>query len=335
VTEKEDYLTSPRTGRKVGLTDTQRYRIWDIHSALTRELDVRGWTTHSRNRQRAAELLASRKVTFRFDAVFVDEAQDLQPSAIRLLVELAKSAEGQVVRLSIAADANQTIYGSGMSWISIHPDLKLQGRSRSLRVNYRSTRQIVEGARAYLADAELEAPDGELSHRHLGPKPKVIFGVRQQDESSHIIDFFRAHSGQMDRGMDMCAVLVPSEQRGIQLQREFLAFGIPAKFMSRREVSLEFEGIKILTRHSAKGLEFPIVAVALASQPPGNSGENEEAIEAIQRERRVNHMAMTRAMRSLLVSVPTDNAGISLAAMDESLWDIEHVGLLQGNQAHE
>ena len=136
----EDYLTEPRSGRRVSLSDVQRRRIWDISIAFSRELDRVNWTSYARRRQRVAQLLAEGHLHDRYDAVFVDEAQDLQPNVIRTLVELARSDDGSVRHLYLSADGNQTIYGSSYSWVSIHPDLRLQGRTRRLNTNHRSTR---------------------------------------------------------------------------------------------------------------------------------------------------------------------------------------------------
>ncbi|CAA9255819.1 MAG: putative DNA helicase, partial [uncultured Chloroflexia bacterium] len=166
MSEQEDYLTEPRAGRRVSLGDVQRDRVWDISNAFTRELSRRGWTSYARRRQRVAKLLSEGQLQDRYDAVFVDEAQDLQPNVIRMLVELARSDDGTVRDLYLSADGNQTIYGSSYSWISIHPDLRLQGRTRRLNTNHRSTRQIVDAAASYLSGAELESERGALEHRN-------------------------------------------------------------------------------------------------------------------------------------------------------------------------
>ena len=42
-----------------------------------------------------------------FDAVVIDEAQDLDPAALRMLMKLSKASN----RIFITADANQSIYG--------------------------------------------------------------------------------------------------------------------------------------------------------------------------------------------------------------------------------
>jgi superfamily I DNA/RNA helicase len=88
------------------------------------------------------------EVAPQYDAVIIDEAQDLQPAALRALVSLCKTPSG----LFLTADANQSIYGGSFRWQDVHASLKFQGHTGVLRANHRSTREIGEGAEAYLAD---------------------------------------------------------------------------------------------------------------------------------------------------------------------------------------
>jgi|GEM_PF-1434783 len=319
MTDRDDYLTAPRTGRKVLLGDIQRNRIWDIAMALERELQSRNLTTFARKRRRAAHLLESGNVSLRFDAIMVDEAQDLDPNAIRMMVELAKSPDGQVQQLCLAADDNQMIYGSGMSWVSIHPDLRLQGRTRNLSVNHRSTRQIVEAASGFLTGAELER-NRIGTHRNIGPLPVMIQCHNLQSELDHILRFFDAQCGELQRDTDLCAILVPEEQRGRNLEFLIRKRGLQAKFMKRQDTDLNYAGIKILTHHAAKGLEFPVVALSMIPLLSDFGDDSEESQEDRMKFQRLIHMAMTRAMRSLLVTLPDDASDTVLQKFPEPAW---------------
>ncbi|NJM00331.1 MAG: hypothetical protein HC924_16745 [Synechococcaceae cyanobacterium SM2_3_2] len=75
--------------------------------------------------------------------------------------------------------------------------------------------------------------------------------------------------------------------------------------MSSKELDLKKTGIKILTLKAAKGLEFPIVAIAGFSHstfphiPKGTSGTATQ--EILTCERRTLFVGMTRAMRALQI----------------------------------
>ncbi len=123
----------------------------------------------------------------------------------------------------------------------------------------------------------------------------------------------------------MCAVLVSDRNHGIFLRDRFSDARIPAQFMHRQNVDVTFRGIKIVTRHTAKGLEFPIVALSLTDSWQHDDGERDERNEATLRERRLNHMAMTRAMRSLLVTLPPSKDEHASRSFTAPLWNVETV----------
>ena len=95
----------------------------------------------------------------------MDEAQDLDPPLLRLLLQLCKSPS----RFFITAHANQSIYGSGFNWSDVHEALKFSGRTSVLRANYRSTREIGEAAQSYLSTGILDDEPIEYKYMQNGP----------------------------------------------------------------------------------------------------------------------------------------------------------------------
>jgi superfamily I DNA/RNA helicase len=96
--------------------------------------------------------------------------------------------------------------------------------------------------------------------------------------------------------------------------------------MTAGELDPGAPGIKTLTLPSAKGLEFPIVAVAGfgdAPYPDLPDGLDEDQRAAlVQRERRTLFMAMTRATRALLVLVPAGARSELLGGFDPACWNL-------------
>ncbi|MEO2104477.1 MAG: UvrD-helicase domain-containing protein [Actinomycetota bacterium] len=82
---KEAYLAADRPGRRVPLQRSQREAVWAGYEAYIHALEVAGLTSWAQRRN-----VALFKVTLgqgpRYDAVVVDEAQDLDPVTIRMLV---------------------------------------------------------------------------------------------------------------------------------------------------------------------------------------------------------------------------------------------------------
>lgn len=315
-----EYARLVRQGRTIRLTEDERAFIWQIHLKLVGRLRDANLTTWARLRQQALRFVEDGKYAERFDAVFIDEAQDLEPTAMRLLVELCRKPDGGSRKIVLSADANQTIYGNGYSWVSIHPDLRLTGRSHSLTINHRCTRQIVLAAENYLQGAELENERVAEHHIYTGPPPMVRPITSENHEVTEIERYIRFVQAQLNFAFDQCAVLVPTRKRGGDVASALCHRGIPAQFMIRSEVDLTFPGVKVLTRHTAKGMEFPVVAVALFHQPKLSEIAPEERSEQLLLERRVNHMAMTRAMQTLLVTIPASPEKGRFVGMSPPLW---------------
>jgi superfamily I DNA/RNA helicase/mRNA-degrading endonuclease RelE of RelBE toxin-antitoxin system len=316
-----EYLAAPRAGRRVRLTEVQRGAIWRVYEAFDRLLKRRGVWTWSRIRRRAAELVQDGQVARRYDAVVIDEAQDLDATVLRVLVGLSAAPD----RIFVTADANQSIYGSGFRWTDVHADLRFQGRTGVLRKNYRTTREIGEAAQAYLQGGALDDEAIERTYAQSdGPLPVVRTARGAAAEIDLLVRFLRVAARDARQGLGACAVLVPSEMAGRALADGLTAAGVPAEFMPGRELDLEKSVVKVITLQSAKGLEFPVVAVAgfIDGLPPagGRGAGEDETEEVLARQRRLLFVAITRAMRSLLVVTP-DRPWPLFTGFDPQLWN--------------
>ena len=257
VSSLEEYLGTARPGRKVRLNALQRKAIWRVHETLQRLLKQQGKETWRQARAMAEECVAKGIVSLTYDAVVIDEAQDLDPSALRLLVRLCDKPN----RIFITADANQSIYGSGFTWSDVHEHLKLQGRTSILRVNYRSTREIGEAAQSYLSAGELDNEQVERTYMNSGPMPAVR-AIRNGGEEVQLLSrFLPAAAKEFRLAIGACAVLCPTAKAGKAIAAELTQRGVEATFMPGQELNLSRPGVKVLTLKSAKGLEFPIVVL--------------------------------------------------------------------------
>ncbi len=316
------YLATPRTGRKARLNATQRRLVWHVYAHWRDLLQASDKETWQQHRARAVALVEQSTLYQYYDAVVIDEAQDLDPSMLRLLVNLCK----QPGRLFITADANQSIYSSGFTWTDVHGSLRFQGRTSVLRANYRSTYEIGEAAQSYLADGVL---DSEINERHYvnnGPLPDVRAVLNSMHEGQLLANFFKKASLNLRLTHGSCAVLCPSERAGKAIADALLAQGIEANFMSGQDLNLARPGVKVLTLNAAKGLEFPIVALAgfLSGNYPviARDASPEERDEVLARERRTMFVGMTRAMHALLVVLPAEVKTPLLQGFDGSYWNM-------------
>jgi superfamily I DNA/RNA helicase/mRNA-degrading endonuclease RelE of RelBE toxin-antitoxin system len=327
LTTLDAYLKTPRNGRRLRLGATERTALWRVYERWCQLLAASGKETWQQRRARAASLVEQTELYHAFDTVVIDEAQDLDPSVLRMLIQLCKASN----RLFITADANQSIYGSGFNWSDVHEDLKFQGRTSILRANYRSTAEIGEAARSYLAHGMLEpATEGETpQYIYNGPMPDARTVNTYQHEVQLLATFFKQASRNLRLTLSSCAVLCPNKNIGQALAQDLNKVGMEATYMEGRDLNLTCSGIKILTLCSSKGLEFPIVALAgfLTEKYPviAQSLSEEGREELLARERRVMYVGMTRAMRALLVIVPLYPTTDLLRGFDQAYWNFKGI----------
>jgi superfamily I DNA/RNA helicase/mRNA-degrading endonuclease RelE of RelBE toxin-antitoxin system len=299
----EDYLAAERAGRGIPFPAATRTAVWRLFEAYHDDLLRQELYTWGYVLQLALQQVRSGEFARRWDYVLVDEAQDLPPVALALCVELCKRPEG----LFLTADANQSLYNRGFRWAHVHEQLKVTGRSRILRRNYRSTRQIA------LAAGEIMSAGGDLDDEvlaqeyvHNGPPPLRYGAAGGDDQAAWIAAQVTAAARQLRLPPHAAVVLVPSSAVGRPLAAALSARGLPAKFMSSSEFSLDEPAVKVTTLHAAKGLEFPIVVVAHveAGRLPREQelSDTDERAAFLHEQRRLFYVGCTRAMRRLFVT---------------------------------
>jgi superfamily I DNA/RNA helicase len=115
------------------------------------------------------------------------------------------------------------------------------------------------------------------------------------------------------------AVLCSTKNIGLEFEAKLKDFN--AKFFDGRHLDLSHKGIKILTMHSAKGLQFPIVVIPRLTSQFLNYSDRE--IDFIDRKRKLLFVAFSRAMNKLLVtSLASSECGLMSMVSDDH-WDIE------------
>ena len=320
----DEYLEAPRPGRGLPLQKGPREAIWELREKYHAELALRGIRRFSDLRQRALDLVRSGAHARRYDFVVVDEIQDLTPTAVCLMAELATSERG----LFFASDAKQSLYCRNYTWSVVHPRLRFTGRTALLKRNYRSTAEIEQAAFDILEPEDGETVEPSVAVRR-GPLPVLLRGVKPSEESRWIARFVRQMSKHLRLRIDTAAILVPSKTSGELLAEGLSRQGLKARFSPGRELDLSSDEIKVLALHSAKGLEFPLVV--LAGFHPGTYplesefGDEEVFRERVRNERRLLYVGMSRAMRALMVVEQDTSDHPVLGTLNEENWHGETV----------
>lgn len=314
----EEYQTLDRTGRGRSLGKQQRRHLWQLYE-VCRDLLRRDRSCLFSERLKAA----AETVSPQYDYIFIDEAQDLKPVAIRFLMGLCHNR----ANIFLTADTNQSIWGNGFSWTKMASDLRVQGRARILRRNYRTSKEIWEAVLQIVPDSEgadKETLSVETVYRGARPVLAKYSTQRQLKESLNM--YLRQALRNERASLGSAAVLCPTE-REMNTVMEILDKRYKAKAMRSQDVDISYPGIKVMTMHAAKGLEFPVVAIvgmeAGRLPLPARDGIDEE--EHLARQRRLLFVACSRAMRRLMVFAHRDRPSPFVEGLSADCWEIEDI----------
>ena len=317
VVNVEHYLKADRTGRGRALTESQRRQIWKFWLRWKAKLETDMVCLFSQRIQ-----AAFKNVSAQYDYVFIDEAQDLKPVAIRYCVRLCRTPS----RVFLTADSNQSIYGTGMSWSRVAEDLNFKGRARILRRNYRTTQEIWQAISEFASEgADQETLDVEAVFS--GPYPMLVRYGSHASRASALGDYL-AQSLLRERLPSSCAaVLCPTFRQAEEIAAS-LAPELNAKAMRSKDTDLAHPGVKVLTMHAAKGLQFPVVAVVglQLNQLPAPTPSGMDEAEHRTRQKRLLFVACSRAMRRLAVFAPSENPSPYVTGLTDEFWETVDVG---------
>ena len=302
----EAYRDVARLGRKTRLSEAQRAVLWSIFEQCRAGLKKQGITTEAAVFTNVASKLA--KTNNRpFDFAVVDEAQDIGIPQLRFFAALGGSRSNA---LFFAGDLGQRIFQQPFSWKALGVDIR--GRSRTLRVNYRTSHQIRMQADRLLGPQVADV-DGNVDDRRdtisifNGPPPKIQIHNNEKEESKTVSVWILEH---MKAGVapHEFGVFVRSEAQVPRARAAVEQAGIPFKVLDEHvETTSGFASIS--TMHLAKGLEFCAVVVMACDdeiiplqERIETVGDDADLQEVYDTERHLLYVACTRARDFLLVT---------------------------------
>jgi superfamily I DNA/RNA helicase len=300
------YRDIARLGRKTRLPETQRKILWSIFDLVRVDLKSRQLITYAELfTSLAAAISKSRKVVF--DFAVVDEAQDISVAHLRLFAALGDARPNA---LFFAGDLGQRIFQQPFSWKALGVDIR--GRSRTLRVNYRTSHQIRTRADRLLGPAVTDV-DGSNEDRSdtvsvfNGPPP-TICRLDSASEESKTVGSWLAEQSKAGVMPHEFGVFVRSEAELDRAKAAATGAGLRFRVLDEN-VETASGQLSICTMHLAKGLEFRAVVVMACDDEVIPLQERIEAVgddadlqEVYDTERHLLYVACTRARDFLLVS---------------------------------
>jgi superfamily I DNA/RNA helicase len=311
VRSQKDYFLASRTGRGVALNRKQRAEIWPVFEEMRIQLAQKHFTTiEDAVYDAMAELEKDTLGSGRYRAIVVDEGQDFGPEMLQLLRRMVKPQEND---LFIVGDGHQRIYRRKAVLGKCGIDVR--GRSRKLKINYRTTEEIRNFATSVLEGIPMDdldaGEDGSKDYRSLthGEFPSAQHFESMKAELDWIL-------GQVDdlvaeglQPRDIC-ITVRTNALLDEIQGQLGTRKVECRKLSRQQAdNRNLEGIRLATMHRVKGLEFKAVFMACLNEGimplEGAHSHTKDPVEQNLQEaseRALFHVAATRAVKHLFLS---------------------------------
>ena len=276
-----------------------------------------------------------------FDAVFIDEAQDFESNWFSCVLESMKDPnDGDLL---IVADGNQGLYkrDRNATWKS----LGIQARGRTigkdfdLDQNYRNTREIVELANLFSSADSLESTDEDnirslaidisKCRRGNNHKPRLINVSSRTDESIAVVQTVKSLLDGYWFG-NKITPLQPNEigilysyaprpnRSNMRTIIDSIQELAPVLWLNdpdnRRREDVNFNGVRIQTLNSSKGLQFKAVILIWADQLPRDWGDIDES-----KDQRLLYVGLTRPEEYLVVTSSGSSKFVDMISNSESV----------------
>jgi hypothetical protein len=266
-----------------------------------------------------------------YGAIMIDEGHDFQASWLRLVSSLTDPEKDYLLLLY---DDAQSIYSKNkqLHFSLSSVGIQARGRTTVLKLNYRNTEEVFSLASEFATHYVQAAPSDEDHIPLLEAKSAGRHGVapelRQFEsfelEVEKITSWLRQwHQQRQLNWADMC-ILYRSKWQGTHLYEAIQTAKIPCQWLSSQAAKKQFDpqqdSVKLMTMHSSKGLEFPLVVIAGLGFMP-------EAMSEIELESKLLYVAMTRSTEKLLLTYHQETPFTELLIKSFAKQEQPHVAL--------
>jgi hypothetical protein len=230
-----------------------------------------------------------------FDALLIDEWQDFFPAWTELAMAATRPGRGGIM---LAGDPRQALYR----------DSDMEGALRGRHVEYialgrpyRSTRQVLEVTSALGEGLDVDSRDLSM----VGEPVDLVWAENPREQAAAVTRDIELLLQTGERRPEDIGVLVTRKWAIGRLMAAMRDADIPCRSIyanQAAELDLAEPVVKVMTVHSAKGLEFDVVfLVGLEHLPdPDGSASND-------RQGRTGYVGATRARDQLILLYSKDN----------------------------
>lgn len=299
-----DYYRVSRAGRRISLRKADKEALWPVFEEYRALLKEQGIMEPEDMYAAVAGLIdEDPRLVAMYEHVIVDEAQDFGNAAYKLIAKIVAHRSTEVNNLYITGDAHQRIYGRKV--VLSRCGINVRGRSRCLRINYRTTEETCKWATAVLDNCSVDdldnGTDSNKGYRSLtrGVPPQVRTFA---DTSSEVTAIAQAIKDLKTKGVEPSSICIAVRNRGMvdDYKRELKSRGVECDVIESDKHAHDSEFCRLATFHRVKGLEFDYMI--LAGMDELTWGKDMQDEDALLRARCLVHVAATRARAELLVT---------------------------------
>lgn len=312
----KDYLASRRLGRGTRLSRQQRQEIWLVFEEYRNLLREAGYRDPNDAMYDVISIIRTKgREILPYQAVIVDEAQDMSKGAFELIRAIAGPPKANDIFL--VGDAHQRIYGQVVRLS--HCQIDIRGRSRKLRLNYRTTDETRQWATAILENIAIDDLDGGIDslqdYRSLmhGNAPTIKgFNTFEQETGylKEIITNLQNQNNNQAANLSGICMVFRTKDLMEQYEDALEKAGIKTHRIKRNEPDNPLEpGVRTGTMHRVKGLQFDWILLPGLNEDilPLKSSLNQcpdkiSQEKFITAERCLLHVAATRAKQQVIIT---------------------------------
>ena len=295
----DEYLKTRRKGREGRLSDDDKKVMWQLYEKVYADQKERGEILYDD----FPNIAMTGRVEPFFDAIIIDEAQDLSKACLTYLSRLVKEETQSIM---ILADAAQSIYTNGITWkdagFAVHGS-----RSIELKQNYRNPISVYKVASCIIGkvhDSEDFVNDGAECARRQNTaeneKVTIIHCGTQEKEREVLLKclkYLRTTHPDCSVGILVKTNAEKNSFSKFLRDNKFEPVDLNLKAqMSRFKITSD---IYMVTIHSAKGLEFDYVVILDVNESNFvSAGEDFELNDQI---RKLLYTSLTRARKNAYI----------------------------------
>lgn len=309
----EDYLKARRIGRGKRVSRPDKLKIWPVFEEYRSELRRHNYKEMVDAVRDARLLLGNQGDLLPYSSIIVDESQDMGMEAFKLIRQMIPESRESANELFIVGDAHQRIYRNKV--VLSRCGINIRGRSKKLRINYRTTEEIRRWAVHLLEGKPIDDLDGgqdtNKGYKSLmhGDPPEVSLHANFTEEVEAIADYLKKLK---DDGIGYNTVCLVARTNNLLRQYEgaLKLKEVPSYFIKRSQAEdPKADGVRMATMHRVKGLEFDFMIIAGCNEGTiplsgqwQSQADNEELEENELLERALLYVCATRAKKRVLIT---------------------------------